>query len=104
MDFSVSCFQICRPKVTQVKFWYERKCLITRNVHVEYESSTSNGSKVKANVKVFRHVSQRSRSRSQGKNFLTWSDKVECLVWLCILIEVILTVHLFATLPMFSGC
>ena len=42
-------------------FWYEQKGLITRNVHVKYESPTTNGSKVIANVKVFRYVGQRSR-------------------------------------------
>ena len=36
--------------------WYERKDLITRNIHVKYESPTYNGSKVKANVRIFRYV------------------------------------------------
>ena len=35
---------------------------------MKYESHTSNGSKVIANVKVFRYVSQRSGSRSQSQN------------------------------------
>ena len=34
-------------------FWLDWKGLITRKVHVKYESSTSNGSKVMAKVKVF---------------------------------------------------
>ena len=48
-------FQICRSevtvKVTRSKFWYERKGLSTRNVHMQYESPTLNGSKVTAYVK-----------------------------------------------------
>ena len=35
-----------------------------KNVHMKYESSTSNGSQDMAKVKVFRNVGQRSRSRS----------------------------------------
>ena len=45
-------------------FWLDRKGLTTRNVHVKYENSTSNGSKIMAKVKVFRYEGQRSRSRS----------------------------------------
>ena len=37
-----------------------------RVVHMKYESSTSNGSKVMTKVKVFRNVGQRSQVRSQG--------------------------------------
>ena len=33
--------------------WYEHTGLITRNVHVKYERSTSNGSKVMAKIKGF---------------------------------------------------
>ena len=32
-------------------FWHDQKCIITRNVHVKYKSSTSNDSKVMAKVK-----------------------------------------------------
>ena len=37
-------------------FWHYRKGLITRIVHVKYESSTFKGSKVMTKVKVFRNV------------------------------------------------
>ena len=37
--------------------------VLTKNVHVQYESTSSNGSKVMAKVKLFRYVGQRSRSR-----------------------------------------
>ena len=36
------------------KFCYGWKGLLTRNVHVKYESTTSKGSKVMVKVKVFR--------------------------------------------------
>ena len=39
---------------------------MTRNVHVKYQSSASNGSKVMAKVEVFRNVSQIFLSRPQG--------------------------------------
>ena len=38
-------------------------------MHAKYEVSISYGSKVMDNVKVFRYVGQRSRSRSLGQNF-----------------------------------
>ena len=42
---------------------------LTRNVHVKYESPTSNGSNVMVKIKVFKYVGQRSRSRSLGPKF-----------------------------------
>ena len=50
------------------KFWYEQKGHITRNVHVKYESPTSNGSKDKDKVKVF--VTDRQTDRCTDK----WMD------------------------------
>ena len=46
--------------------WHNQKGIITRNVHMKYESSTSNGSKVMAKVYVFTNVGQGSPSRSEG--------------------------------------
>ena len=43
------------------KFWHGRTGLIIRNVHVKYESSTRNNSKVMVRVEIFRYVGQRSR-------------------------------------------
>ena len=43
--------------------------LITRNVHVKYESYISNGVKVICNVKVLKYVGQKSLSRLQGQSF-----------------------------------
>ena len=45
------------------QLWYDQKGLVTRNVHVKYESSISCVSKVMANVKICRYmyVGQRSR-------------------------------------------
>ena len=40
--------------------WYDQKGLITRKVHVKYESFISNASKGMAKVKVFRNVGRRS--------------------------------------------
>ena len=47
------------------KLWYHVKGLVTRNTHVQYESSISYGKKVMAKVKVFVHSIQRQR-RHQG--------------------------------------
>ena len=35
------------------KFWYPWKGLVTRNVHIKYESPTSSGKEAMAKVKVF---------------------------------------------------
>ena len=53
-------------KVTKSKLFARLEGLITGNVHMKYESSTSNGSKAMTKVKVFRNVGQRSWPRSQG--------------------------------------
>ena len=58
--------QMSLSKSLGQNFSHDLKDLMTRNVHVKYESSISNGSKVKTNVKVFRNVGQRSQSISQG--------------------------------------
>ena len=36
------------------KFWYQWKGLVTRNVHMKYESPTSSGFEAMAKVKVFK--------------------------------------------------
>ena len=43
------------------------KGLVTRNTHVQYESSTTSGKKIMAKVKVFSKVGQTSMSRLQGQ-------------------------------------
>ena len=56
--------RICFSKVVQTsrsrsqgqKFWYHVKGLVTRNTHVQYESSISSGDKSMAKVKVFVHA------------------------------------------------
>ena len=35
------------------KFWYQLKGLVTRNVHMKYESSSSSGKEAMAKFKVF---------------------------------------------------
>ena len=45
-------------------FWYDRKSIMTRNVHVKYESPPSNVSEVKVKVKVLKIIGQRSWSLS----------------------------------------
>ena len=48
-------FSKCRSKVTvtRSKVWYWLKGLVTRNIHVKYESPICYGSKVMTKVKVF---------------------------------------------------
>ena len=48
----------------------KRKCLITKNVHVKYESPFYYGSKVIANVKVLRYVGQSHRLK-----ILAWTER-----------------------------
>ena len=50
-------------KVTRSKLWYKRKGLVTTNVHVKYDSPTSNDN-------VFKYKGQRSRSRSVSQQIL----------------------------------
>ena len=54
------------------KLWYDVNGLVTRNIHVKYESPTSYDSLVMTKVKVFSKVGQISRSRSLGKKL--WYD------------------------------
>ena len=72
----VKFFQKCRPKVTVKvtvsstlvslkKFYYLK-------LHAKYEVSISYGSKVMAQIKVFRYVGKRSLSRPLGKS--CWHD------------------------------
>ena len=42
-----------KVKVTRSKLWYRVKGLVTRNMHVQYESPITCGKKVLAKVKVF---------------------------------------------------
>ena len=49
---------------------YKQKGLATRNKHLQYEHHIFSGSKEMARVKDFQiYVGQKSKSRSQGKNF-----------------------------------
>ena len=60
-------------------FGRDRKTLVTRNIHVKYESSTSNGSKVMAKVKVLKNVGQRSRSSTLSFEKVPYA-KCACLI------------------------
>ena len=42
-----------KVNVNRSKFWYPCKGLVTRNVHMKYESPTSSGKEAMAKVKVF---------------------------------------------------
>ena len=54
-------------KFSRSNLWHDQKGLVTRNVHVKYESFTSNSSKEITKVKFKRNVGHRSRSRSRGR-------------------------------------
>ena len=45
--------QTSRSRSQGQKFWYPWKGLVTRNVYMKYESTTSSGYEVMAKVKVF---------------------------------------------------
>ena len=70
----VKSFKIYRSKftvkVTRSKRLVQLCSLITTNAHMKYESSTSNGSKVMAKVKVFRYVGQMSRSQGHRNDVI----------------------------------
>ena len=61
--------QTSRSRSLGQKFWYPWKGLVTRNVHMKYESPNSSGKEAMTKVKVFFKVGQTSRSRSLGQNF-----------------------------------
>ena len=58
--------QTPRSRSRGQKLWYHVKGLVTRNIHVQYESSISSGFKVMAKVK-FSKVGLTSSSRSRGQ-------------------------------------
>ena len=54
--------QASRSRSLGQNFWHQWKGLVTRNVHMKYESPTSSGSEAMTQVKVFK-----SRSNSKVK-------------------------------------
>ena len=57
------------------KFWYRQKGLATRNIHAQYESPISFGSKVNAKVKFFFQKQVNLGGQGHGIKSLVLTDR-----------------------------
>ena len=62
------------------KIKYLQKDLITRNIHVKYQSSSTHYSKVISKIKIKKKISHTLRSRSQGKKNYGTNESQEILM------------------------
>ena len=83
---TVSCIRFCHKKYTYEsslgktsrsrslgkKCWYHVKGIVTRNTHVQYESSITSGKKVMAKVKVFVHAHTLDIRPCSLKSIIHW--------------------------------